>query len=100
MIGAAPRYAPGSFHVKKICYNYPQKEEMKDFLPVQINQKYIVTGLSQDVLNTVQVVKSTLDKYKCITEPMPRLNDELFKEYIRRKNDISKKTEVHIRSAK
>jgi len=38
---------------------------MKDFLPVQINQKYIVTGMSQDVYNSVQVVKSTLDKYKC-----------------------------------
>ena len=63
MIGGAPRFAPGSFHVKRICYNFPPKEEMKDFLPVQINQKYIVTGMSQDVLNSVQVVKSTLDKY-------------------------------------
>ena len=100
MIGAAPRFAPGTFYVKRLCYNFPPKEEMKDFLPVQINQKYIVTGLSQDVFNSMQVVKSTLDKYTCVTEPMPRMSDEIFKEYIKRRQEIQMKTEVHIRSAK
>jgi len=74
MIGTASRFPHGTFHVKRLCYNFPPKEEMKDFLPVQINQKYIVTGMSQDVYNSVQVVKSTLDKYKCLTEPMPRMS--------------------------
>jgi hypothetical protein len=46
MIGAASRFPQGTFHVKRLCYNFPPKEEMKDFLPVQINQKYIVTGIS------------------------------------------------------
>ena len=73
-MGAASRFAQGTFYVKRLCYNFPPKEEMKDFLPVQINQKYIVTGMSQDVYNSAQVVKSTLDKYKCLTEPMQRMS--------------------------